>query len=279
MRVVPVADLAEFAALAEPWLARDPLRNNVITTVMSSRLSGLVPAESDLLLLRVEDDEGMLAGVAIRTPPQAMLLCEMSPPATAALLEFLHRHAPEITAFNGPASVTAQVASAVAARTGGHAHLHRGLGRYVLQQVIPPAAPPGRARQAILTEVSLLDHWLRGFHADIGSRSSPDTTIEPRVTRGLIWVWDTGETAVAMAGTTSPADGLVRINLVYTPPKRRGQGLASALVAHVGQRILDRGHVPMLFTDLGNRTSNGIYQAIGFRKLDEAAHWQVVEQQ
>jgi predicted GNAT family acetyltransferase len=278
VKVIADADLAAFAAKVAPWLAHDPVRNNVIATVISARLDGLVAPEEGLLLLRIVDQDGRLAGLAVRTPPQAMLVPHLPPEAITALIEYLGRHATDVDAFNGPAHVAQEIATAVAARTGAAMRQSRGLGRFTLNRVIAPVAPAGRPRPAEIDDVSLLREWVDGFHHDIGSSAEPDSSnVDQRVRKGLLWLWETTQgRPVAMSGLTEPTHGIIRVNAVYTPPEHRRHGYASALVAHLSQRILDGGHVPTLFTDLSNDTSNRIYQAIGYRKLDEAAHWQVI---
>jgi predicted GNAT family acetyltransferase len=56
---------------------------------------------------------------------------------------------------------------------------------------------------------------------------------------------------------------------VYTPLEFRRRGFGSAVTAHVTRLLLERGARVMLFTDAANPTSNGIYQEIGYRLVDE----------
>jgi predicted GNAT family acetyltransferase len=70
---------------------------------------------------------------------------------------------------------------------------------------------------------------------------------------------------VVQAGATKVG----RIGPVYTPPYFRRHGYASAITAMVAQHLVDQGARVMLFTDASNLTSNAIYQAIGFRLIDE----------
>jgi predicted GNAT family acetyltransferase len=61
------------------------------------------------------------------------------------------------------------------------------------------------------------------------------------------------------------------VQYVYTPVDQRGHGYASACVAAVTARELaEPGRTCVLYTDLANPTSNGIYQAVGYRLLGEA---------
>ncbi|HZU61333.1 MAG TPA: GNAT family N-acetyltransferase, partial [Solirubrobacteraceae bacterium] len=54
------------------------------------------------------------------------------------------------------------------------------------------------------------------------------------------------------------------------PPEQRGRGYATTAVAAFSRRALIRGaHTCMLYTDLGNPTSNRIYAAVGYRRVAE----------
>lgn len=56
-----------------------------------------------------------------------------------------------------------------------------------------------------------------------------------------------------------------------TPPRHRRQGYASACVARLTAHALAHpGRTCMLYADLANPTSNGIYQAIGYRRVGDA---------
>lgn len=77
--------------------------------------------------------------------------------------------------------------------------------------------------------------------------------------------------AVSMVGTNLPVAGVVRLGPVFTPLQARRRGYASALVADVSRRALAAGATRcMLYTDLGNVTSNNIYQAVGYRRSNDA---------
>ena len=74
-----------------------------------------------------------------------------------------------------------------------------------------------------------------------------------------LW-WD-GGAPVSMAGYSGPTPHSLRISAVYTPPEQRRRGYASAVTAAISQEVLDRGcQFCTLYTDLGNPTSNHIYQ-------------------
>jgi predicted GNAT family acetyltransferase len=81
-------------------------------------------------------------------------------------------------------------------------------------------------------------------------------------------------TAVSMAAVRPSVVGLPRVSLVYTPAEHRRHGYAGAGVAALSQHLLDDGaRACMLFADLANPTSNGVYQRIGYRPVADADVW------
>ena len=73
-----------------------------------------------------------------------------------------------------------------------------------------------------------------------------------------------------MAARNITVAGVSRIGPVYTPPAFRRHGYGAAATAACTQDALERGaRQVVLFTDQANPTSNGIYQRIGYRALDD----------
>ena len=91
---------------------------------------------------------------------------------------------------------------------------------------------------------------------------------------GMVWLlWEVDGEPRATAWLTRAVLDVTRINTVYTPPEHRGNRFTGALVAALTRRILHAGLVPTLNTDLSNRTSNKIYQALGYRAVGDTALW------
>ena len=85
----------------------------------------------------------------------------------------------------------------------------------------------------------------------------------------LLALWVDGA-PVSMAGFPARTRHGVRIGYVYTPPRHRRSGYATALVSQVSRQVLESGfrHC-VLYTDLANRTSNSIYRRIGYRPVQD----------
>lgn len=279
MRVTGDTALDEFAAAVMPWLRLEPVRNNQLLTLLQSRMDGIVLPESDLLMLRVLGDGDTLAGVAVCPPPFAMLLSELPEGAVAELAEHLVQNAPQVRRFTGLPDQTRRLAVELAGRTGGRAALLASYRMFDVVRVVPPTGVTGRPREATAADRDVLVAWSGAFQREALAdhpHANPAAPIDGRLALGgLLWVWEAGGEPVSMAAMTAPAAGVVRLNLVYTPPRRRRNGYAGALVAAVSAAVLTAGLRPTLFTDLANPTSNKIYQAIGYRPLQDTAMWEV----
>ena len=274
MRVAIDSDLATFLASVKPWLSADPVRHNVLMTVMQSRVDGVEPIEDGIFLARILDGDE-LAGVAIRTPPHALLVSMMSASAAEALAGAVVAD-DEVTAVNGTSAVAQPIAQAVADARGGQVRQTRGLGRFQLSTLIPARPTSGVARPAMPDDADLVIAWTAAFHDYVREPGVENhDKIRARIALGQIWLWADEGAPVCMAARSDPAGGVARVNLVWTPEALRGRGYASALVAVLTQQILDEGWIPSLYTDLANPTSNKIYQALGYEKVDEAGIWAV----
>jgi predicted GNAT family acetyltransferase len=71
---------------------------------------------------------------------------------------------------------------------------------------------------------------------------------------------------IAMAGERIRGGGFTEISAVCTDPVYRGQGLASAMVSLIVQRIRGRGEEAMLHTAADNVTAIRVYEELGFER-------------
>jgi predicted GNAT family acetyltransferase len=145
------------------------------------------------------------------------------------------------------------------------------LGLYAAGEVSIPVGIAGQFRPARDADAPILEGWLNQFAAEAGLASRAKNEVASRIDAGLLFVWEAGSVVVSMAAITVAQGGVSRVQLVYTPPQHRRRGFASACVAALSARELaNPGRTCMLNTDLSNPTSNGIYQAIGYRRVGDA---------
>jgi predicted GNAT family acetyltransferase len=144
-------------------------------------------------------------------------------------------------------------------------------GVYEATGVTAPTGVSGSLRLAAPGDAPLLNAWALGF-VELIPEAVPaeEAILTDRVERGEMWVWEYDGAPVSMVYASPPAGGISRISWVYTPPEHQRHGYASAVVAGATAAQLAAGNRCMLYTDLANPTSNGIYQAIGYRRVGDA---------
>jgi predicted GNAT family acetyltransferase len=143
-------------------------------------------------------------------------------------------------------------------------------GVYAASIARPPAGVPGLRRRAGPGDAGLLRSWAGAFGDETGTGHPGEDLVGPRLAAGRLHVWEDGAAVVSMAAVTAAFGGVSRVQLVYTPPERRGRGYAAALVADLTAAEVAAGHRCMLYTDLANPTSNGVYRRVGYEWVGES---------
>lgn len=117
--------------------------------------------------------------------------------------------------------------------------------------------------------------WHREFVTDIGGTPHVDNGAwaDTRIADERVTLWETPDgTPVSMAGRTPMVAGQIRVAPVYTPAHLRGRGYAGAATVEVSRAALAAGaEEVLLFADLANPTSSGLYQRIGYRPVADFA--------
>lgn len=265
--IVTYQRAADFLDRAEEWLLRKEAENNLILSI-AGRIASEESDKDDFLFLSVED-RGDVVGCAFRTPPWKLGLTECPPGAIEMMVDCVHARYPDLGAILGPKK-TARSFAATWARRFGLTFRPGMLQRvYELNVVVEPDPPViGAVRAAEETEKPLLVEWLLAFHKEVGfPLDDPETSAARYINNGEAWFW-CDPSPVSLAICTGHTRNGVRIGLVFTPVEKRGHGYASGVTAALAQMALDRGkRTCFLFANVGNPTSNKIYQSIGFRPV------------
>jgi predicted GNAT family acetyltransferase len=267
MDVLSTTDPAVALSCAERMLAADPVRTNVVGTLLRQRIDS---GDAGRYWVARPDDP---LGVAIQSPLDFMATHTPMPvEAVEAIVDTIVEQGVVLPGVNGEAGTAAAFAGAWTERTRSGATPVMGQRLYEVVEVRQPPDVPGALRPAREDERQLLVDWLGWFAEDTGERVDPEAVVERRLPLGQLWVWEDGQ-AVSMAALTEPVAGVSRVQGVYTPRHRRGRGYASATVASLSARAVGEGVRCVLHTDLQNPTSNAIYRAIGYRAVAEVLRY------
>jgi predicted GNAT family acetyltransferase len=197
----------------------------------------------------------------------------MQQDVVAAMVDRIADSGVALPGVNGDAATAARFAGEWTERTKSAAVPFQGLRLYELVKLGERSAARGRLRQAIPADRELVIDWVRLFQIEIGEQhSEPDALVDQWMHAGHLWIWDDGE-PVSMAVTREQVENVVRVAGVYTPSEKRKRGFAGACVYDLSKQIRDNGHRPILYTDLGNLTSNSIYRRIGYRAVGEGLRY------
>jgi uncharacterized protein len=266
---------AEFLQEAQPALEANEAANGLMYG-LALRLQ-LYPERIETPpYLAVVRSAGELQAAALMTPPHNLVVLSIQAETAPEAFDLVARHlaqehwpVPGVVGPNEPALAFARVWQALTAepyRLTTHERL------YQLDQVIFPPQPAGCMRLAHSADVDLAARWVYDFAVEAvpleaGSLEEALISTRTKIADQDFYLWEDGA-PVALAGRSRSTPHSACIGPVYTPPELRGKGYATALTAALSQRLLDAGkQFTVLFTDLANPISNGIYQKIGYRPV------------
>lgn len=260
----------EFRGIAEPLYRRDPVANTIELTLLASGGFG-----DDALLLTVWDG-GAPIGAALQTPPYPLVTNGIPVPAYLAVAQEVARVRPGLNGVRGSRASALPFAGAweqVTGRSGTVAGEER---LYRLGDLTPPRNVPGAPRLDERADDAVLVDWIEHFFVETFNHQRNDVAGRRFLDRAhavgdRIVLWEHDGTPVSMAMLRAPAAGVSRIGPVFTPRSRRGRGYGSAVTAAAAQTAYGGGvDDVVLFADRANRTSNHIYQAIGFEAVTDS---------
>jgi predicted GNAT family acetyltransferase len=279
MKVELIESVDEFIAASADFRAADPLRTNIMGSVALSIAKGDRTYEAYHWWI-VRDGDGDVIGIAMRTSPMNMVISSMSAEAARSLGRSVGQFDDDLPGLLGSANVIEAFAQGyVASKSPGSARSlvpHRGDLLYELEELVEPSVE-GIGRVAREEETELLARMFVEFteEAAVPRMSLADAreNVSTRTRDQALFCWEVDGVVVSVAGhapiVTTGEIVIGRVGPVYTPPSYRRHGYGSAVTAVVTRHLIEKGARVMLFTDPSNPTSNAIYQALGYRLIDE----------
>lgn len=268
---------SEILEATGPFLVSDPVRHNVVLTVLQERAHHPEPGHYWWV---TQDDR--VVGVALQSPAgHPASITPMDPDALEVTVPAVASTLPTLPGVIGEAGPAARFAGRWSELTGAGAIPDEGQRLYRLGRLRAPKDVRGRLRSAGPDELAtIMDFW-HGLAADTGLPAPGEGgagLISRRIAQGEIWIWDVDGLVASMARLSAPAAGTVRVGFVYTPAEHRRNGYAAASVAALSAHARSQGAAEcVLYTQLSNRTSNGIYRTIGYEAVAEVLSYRFTE--
>ncbi|GAA4902171.1 putative GNAT family acetyltransferase [Stackebrandtia albiflava] len=269
----------EFVAAVADWLTGDPVGTNVLATVAHGRALGMTPRADGEFWLTVHDTTGV-TGAALQSG-RGLLLPRLPDSAVDALARELAAWRPGLSSVNGPRPAVERFVARWRERTGRAAEVTGRTGLLAMAEPSVPDDVPGGMRTGTADDADTVVGWTRAFAESvhdgerIGLRQAADAFHRMRAAGVVYRLWQVEGIPVSMMYESLPVNGVVRIQNVYTPPARRGNGYAAALVGTAARDLTATPGLTacVLYVDRANPTAAGIYRRVGFRPyLDAVAY-------
>ncbi|MFI5830947.1 GNAT family N-acetyltransferase [Streptomyces sp. NPDC051578] len=265
-------DFAAFVAAAGPAVAARPVENTSLLTAMDAleRRGPTAYGPDTPFFGWWTGADGAVSGGLLCTPPRPLLLGAVPAEAVEALgsAQAVEPLPAGVDGFDVRRRDAAALAAAWGkpSRVAAEARLYRLAGL-----VAPHPLPEGRPLAATEAHLPLLVEWVDAFKRESGEPGrAREAALRDRVSYGGMLLWEHAGTPVSMAGFFRPVRSVSRVGPVYTPPQLRGRGYAAGVTHAVSEAAYRAGATEVvLFADLANPTSNGVYRRLGYTPVED----------
>ena len=279
MRVRRFDDVDDFLVEVDAMLHADVIRHTVPLLALRGYRLGSFRGGPPVFLAGYEGET--LVGLVMRTHPWPVVVLvapgvEDRNRVAAELGKAVADLGIELTgeAFSGPTADIEPAAAAWTERTGIALRTTMQMMLHRLEGFEPAPPTAGSARQAGPADLDLLVRWQDEFawliRPEASHQPDPDG-VRRSLDNGAMWmIWsDPAGEPVSLAVAGAVVAGCSRIAPVYTPAQFERHGYGTAVTAAAVQAAQAAGaDEVILFTDLANPTSNGIYFKLGFRPVE-----------
>ena len=279
MRLTTYPTATAFLEAVRPTLAEHEAEHHLVLGVAEAAAAGRAP-NADLFAASVDDADGLVLA-ALMTRDRPLLIASDRADMTSAsglLWDALCAEQLQPRYVIGAAGQIEGAVARWAYSAGREAKVAMRQRSYKLTAVDPLPSTSGILRVATLGDLDLVAEWIAEFEAEALAAVAPQSTkasAERRIAAGEIHLWCDPEPRT-MAASARPTRRAIAVNGVYTPPQWRRHGYATACVATLSEALLARGfEFCVLYTDLANPTSNGIYSRIGYRRVRDFLMYQL----
>src|SRR5437660_11398390 len=142
-----------------------------------------------------------------------------------ALVDAIAEAGVTLPGVNGDAATAASFAGQWSERCKSAASPLQGTRLYELLELGEVPRTAGQLRQGGPRDRSLMILWTRASQDEIGkSANDTELRVDRALAAGQVWLWDQKGETTSMTVSREPAQGVVRLSGVYTPPEKRTHG-------------------------------------------------------
>jgi hypothetical protein len=257
-----------------PMLLHEEAVNNWTIGILHDWMNGSrARVDGELTLLGVEGDGGEIVATGVSTG-ESLVVTRMGSEAVGVLVDFLVGEGIVQPKTSGPSESVRPLAAQWAERRNVGARVALAMQIMGASRVQIPPGISGQIRIATMDDLDLAAGWAEGFCRELGMPADIDRkNVGRRIELSRLYLWRDPE-PVSMAALAGPTPNGVRVNLVYTPPGRRGKGYARGCVGRLSQMMLDAGKkFVFLYVDADNPTTNRLYSSLGYEAVCDWEDW------
>jgi hypothetical protein len=270
IRRVHHPDVEDFLRQTGPFLAREEAAHCLLLGLVGDLLKTPPFSRPTHFLWSLRENDRP-EGAVLWSPKFPATFSRMTTPGLEVFLgEALGKGDPPMESFGAPEGTAQEAARLYGEKIGRSPKVEKILSIQELRSVTAFPTPAGGARLAAPGEREKLVQWHGDFdrEANLVDPVNPAVRIDACLKDHRLWVWDDGGVACMAAYSGFTPTG-VRVNLVYTPPERRGKGYAASLTAALSRHLLSTGRERcFLFVETGNPAALAAYRKAGYLPVD-----------
>jgi len=262
---------SDYLAENENMLLKEEALNSLLLGLCISR-KNVATDETVYLDIREQND---IQFTGIKTPNRFLIVNgneSRLPELLPILIKFLNHNKISLPGIVGPAELVLTLCQQLTEK---HSWNYKIRFKQLIYQLTHVKYSPnidGKLTKAKSDQIDKIAKWMNDFSKEALQEDDSKQAYrvaEKKITNGEVYLWQK-DTAVSMASTARPTINGITVNYVFTPPRFRGKGYGTKVVAALSTHLLNQGYkFCTLFTDMDYPTSNKIYTKIGYEPKGE----------
>ena len=268
LHVVEHESALDFLGSCQDWLSKDELINHGVLS-----LANILTPEHPIYrppyrFIHVTIDNE-IAGCCIHAEPDGLVLSACKNEVTFALFEYLQQTVPRPSRIIGPEKPVICLARLFSDSMQSSFRVHsRWRIHYLNHRSYSGGAVSGNIQLGELDDVELVREWGRSYNEERPANVNITQFLSKKLSDRHLYFWVDG-TPKCLATISGMNCSGPRISAVYTPPKFRAHGYATALVNDLSNMYLEQGSEYVTLNTQAGDPVERIYERLGYKQVGE----------